>query len=159
MLPGDRLVCAFMEPHAVGFRFERWLLHVTVVPWFRLDEASEVIASGLQKALHDIKPFEVALVERAMFGPRKNRPALLIGRPTPFDDIEPKVRGYLHKKRAWLVDETTKRPRQFRPHVTLQKDSALAIGESFKVHTLYIVEQKDDYKEIREEIRLRGPSS
>ena len=88
------------------------------------------------------------------FGPKKNRPARLVLLPTPFTEVEQKVRNYFHKKRAWLVDETTKKPRQFRPHVTVQKDNALIEGQTFKVHKLYMVEQKGDYKEIIAEIPL-----
>jgi 2'-5' RNA ligase len=152
MLPGDRLICAFVNPQSVGTSFSKWLLHVTIVPWFRLDTAPEQIAAGLQKALVTIEPFEVTAVGEALFGPRKNRPALVLNEDSPFADIEAKVRQYLHKKRAWLVDETTKRPRQFRPHVTLQADSKLQVGETFRCSKLYIVEQKGDYKQIVSEI-------
>jgi 2'-5' RNA ligase len=154
MLPNDRLICVFMEPHDVGLQFSRWLLHVTIVPWFRLNETSEVIANGLEKSLYDIEPFEAKVVGQEMFGPRKNRPAMLIEVPTPFNNIEQKVRSYLHKKRAWLVDETTKKPRSFRPHVTVQGDKTILIGETFRIDQLYIIEQKGDFKEIAGKVLL-----
>lgn len=154
MVPGDRLVCAFVEPQVVGRQFTHWLLHVTIVPWFRLDETPENIASGFAKTFINIEPFEAIAGETAMFGPKKNRPARLVEPAQPFEEIEQKVRNYFHKKRAWLVDETTKRPRQFRPHVTVQKSGELAEGQTFKVDKLYIVEQKGNYKEITAEIPL-----
>jgi 2'-5' RNA ligase len=154
MLPGDRLVCAFVEPQSVGTQFTDWLLHVTIVPWFRLHESPKTIATGLTTALTPIEPFEASAGELALFGPKKNRPARLLETPTPFTEVEQKVRSYLHKKRAWLVDETTKRRHQFRPHVTVQKSGELARGRTFKVYKLYIVEQKGEYKEITAEIHL-----
>ena len=154
MLSGDRLVCTFVEPQEVGVQFEKWLLHVTIVPWFRLDDSSEVIARGLEKALVSIWPFEATVAGETMMGSGKNRPAMLIGQPTPFAEIEGKVRAYLHKKRAWLVDETTKRHYDFRPHVTVQGDKSLNLGDSFRCATLYIVEQHGNYKEIVSEIHL-----
>jgi hypothetical protein len=89
-----------------------------------------------------------------MLGPRKNRPAMMIAQPTRLTGIEQKVRSYLHKKRAWLVDETTKRKYNFRPHVTTQGEHALQPGDKFYINRLYIVEQKGDYKEIMSEIHL-----
>lgn len=148
MLPGDRLVCAFVEPQEVGRQFTDWLLHVTIVPWFRLPDLSAQIAAGLAKALTPIQPFEASAGGMVKFGPKKNRPARLLELPTPFTEIEQRVRSYFHKKRTWLVDETTKRRHEFRPHVTTQKSGELAEGQTFKVDKLYIVEQKGDYKEI-----------
>jgi 2'-5' RNA ligase len=148
MLPGDRLVCAFVEPQEVGGQFTDWLLHVTIVPWFRLDEPSKQIATGLEKALTSIEYFEAEAAEIVKFGPKKNRPARLLQLPTPFTEVEQKIRNYFHKKRAWLVDETTKKPKEFRPHVTLQKTGELAQAQTFKVHKLYIIEQKGDYRQL-----------
>ena len=153
MLPGDRLVCAFVEPQAVGGQFNDWLLHVTILPWFRLEEGSENIAAGLEKALTTIKPFEAKAGEPVTMGPRK-RQARLLQLPTPFAEVEQKVRSYFHKKRAWLVDETTKRRHEFRPHVTVQKAGELSEGQTFKVDKLYIVEQEGDCKKIIAQVHL-----
>jgi 2'-5' RNA ligase len=152
MLPGDRLICAFVDPGYVGETFGDWFLHVTIVPWFRLDESSEVIAHGLSEALKAIGPFEAAGAGVASFRSRKKSLIRLLQLPTPFSGIEQKVRTYLHKKRAWLVDETTKRRYDFRPHVTSQGSQELARGEVFRCDRLYIVEQKGDYKEVVSEI-------
>lgn len=156
MLPGDRLVCAFVEPQSIGTRFRTWLLHVTIVPWFRLDETAATIAEGLAEALTNVGPFEAIGAGEAHFGPRKNRPVRLLEPSAPLMRSEAKVRSYLHKKRAWLVDETTKRHYGFRPHVTAQDDLLLPVGTSFEIAQLYIVEQKGDYKEIVAEVRLDG---
>jgi 2'-5' RNA ligase len=154
VLPGDRLVCGFVEPQKNGLTFEKWLLHITIVPWFRLDDDSQGIAGGMEQALHGIEPFEATIQDiRKSFGARK-RAAGVIAQPTPLTDIERKVRTYFHKKRAWLVDETTRRHYDFRPHVTLQAWATLKAGDSFRCDRLYIVEQKGDYKEIVSEIHL-----
>lgn len=156
MLPGDRLVCAFVEPQPVGTQFKTWLLHVTIVPWFRLEEATAVVAEGLVRALTIVGPFTAVGVGEALFGPQKNRPVRLLEPSAPFMQSEAKVRSYLHQKRAWLVDETTKRRYEFRPHVTAQGDLLLPAAVSFEIAQLYIVEQKGDYKEIVAEVRLDG---
>jgi 2'-5' RNA ligase len=157
MLPGDRLICGFVERLELGFQFKTWPLHITVVPWFRLDAPSDAMAQGLEQALHTIRPFEATGADQTMFGPRRQRPATLLQQPTPFSDIEQKVRTYLHKKRAWLVDETTKLRREYRPHVTAQRERRLEQGTVFQCERLYIVEQKGDHKEVVGVVNL-GPA-
>lgn len=154
MLPGDRLVCALVEPQTVGMQFKTWLLHVTIVPWFRVDSASGVVAEGLSRALRSVRPFEATAGEDALLGPHKDRTVSLVRQPTPFTQIEAKVRTYLHKKRAWLADETTKKHYEFRPHVTVQGEGRLYDGNTFWCDRLYIVEQKDALKEVVAEVRL-----
>lgn len=155
MIPGDRLLCALIEPFETGDRFKTWPLHVTIIPWFRLADAPEAIAVGLQKALSAIHPFEAAAQGSALFGPRKRYVALL-KEPTTLTEVECKARTYLHKKRAWLVDETTTKRYEFRPHVTAQGDKSLQDGDNFTVDRLYIIEQKGDYKKVASTIRLSG---
>jgi 2'-5' RNA ligase len=155
MQSGDRLICAFVRPISLGERFERWPLHVTIVPWFRLEDSTEHIASGLSTALQSVAPFTSGIDKEALFGPRRNRPAMLILKPTPFQEVEQRVRAYLHKKRAWLVDETTKVRRIFRPHVTIQQVDRLRVGDTFECGQVYIVEQMVQYKEVVGAIQLQ----
>jgi hypothetical protein len=154
MLPGDRLVCALVEPQTAGTQLKSWPLHVTIVPWFRLLDSSDVIAKGLTEALKTTPSFEAVADGEAMFGIRKDRPVRLIRQPTPFIQVEAKVRTYLHKKRALLIDETTKRHPEFRPHVTDQGETGLRSGDKFVCDRLYVVEQRGNYKEIVNEVRL-----
>lgn len=143
-----------MKEQSVGTEFEKWFLHVTVVPWFRLEDSSESIATGLKQAPQAIRPFEAVGDGVATFRSRKNQPARLLEQPTPFELIEQKTRAYLHQKRAWLVDETTKKRREFRPHVTSQEGAELAQGEKFIVESIYIVEQRGGRKEVVGEVKL-----
>jgi hypothetical protein len=154
MLPGDRLVCALVEPQTAGVQLRVWPLHVTIVPWFRLADSSDVIMKGLTRALRTTPSFEALVDGEAMFGIRKDRPVRLITQPTPFMQIETKVRTYLHKKHALLIDKTTKRRPEFRPHVTNQGETRLRLGDKFPCDRLYIVEQRGNYKEIVSEVRL-----
>lgn len=158
MLPGDRLVCAFVEPQTVGAQFKTWLLHVTIVTWFRLDDGSAAIARGLEKALQTIVPFEVIAGGEALFGPKKSRLVRLLQASEPLAQTEAKVRSYLHKKRAFLLDEMTQKHYSFRPHVTEQGEERLRGGDTFRVDQLYIVQQKGDYKEVVSKIALTEPS-
>ncbi len=153
MLPGDRLIAMFTDNSAAGDRFSRWPLHITIVPWFRLPADPKQLSIGLRKALYDIKSFDAGLTGRALFGPHHNRPAHLV-EPEAFAQIEAKVRRYLHQKRAWLVDETTKTRHPFRPHITFQNGEKLTDDRQIHCSSLAIVEQRGNYKEVVALIRF-----
>jgi hypothetical protein len=148
MLPGDRLICGFVETLDLGAQFQTWLPHLTIVPWFRLDEASGAIAKGLERALYGIVSFDVMTDGVVQLGPRKNRPVRLIRPTKQLAQIETKVRTYLHKKRAFLIDETTKMPHQFRPHVTAQGGFLLPERMTLHIDRFYIVEQVGGCKKV-----------
>jgi 2'-5' RNA ligase len=112
------------------------------------------LAKGLEKALATIGTFEVSADGEALFGPRKTRPVRLLQVSDPLVQTEAKVRRYLHQKRAWLVDETTKKRYAFRPHVTTQEVERLPEGRRVHIDRLYIVEQKGSYKKIVSVINL-----
>jgi hypothetical protein len=154
MLPGDRLVCAFLQPKAVGAQFKTWFLHVTIVPWFRLGDSTEQIAQGLSKSVVKIQPFSAPVGEEVRMGPKRNRPAHLL-EDSSFKQIEKQVRNYLHKKRAWIVDETTKVKWPYRPHVTFQGAYHLEADDEVYCDRLFIVEQKGEFKEVVAEIGLK----
>jgi 2'-5' RNA ligase len=154
MLPGDRLVCAFVDKFKIGDIFSKWPLHVTIVPWFRLEASNEQLTRGLQKALTPIKPFRVEVSEVALFGPKKNRPAHLL-EPSQLSDIEQRVRKYLQQKRSWLVDETTKKRRPFKAHITFQGDEHLEKGSTVQIDKLYVVKQHGDHKSVEAVVEFK----
>lgn len=154
MQPGDRLVCALVEPLNVGDQFSEWPLHVTVVPWFRTEIASDILANELQSSLADMTEFEASVYGAAQFGRKKDKTVHLVTKPTPFFDIEKRTRSLLKRHSAWLVDESTRTKRQFRPHVTVQASGGLQPGDSFKVDTLYIIEQQGSHKTVAATIGL-----
>jgi 2'-5' RNA ligase len=138
----------------LGAQFKQWPLHVTIVPWFRLNKSSEDISSDLKSLLEGIQSFEVKMGENAVFGYKGSKLVTLVKLPSSFEEIEPRVRTYFHQQNAWLVDETAKRPRVFRPHVTVQGGKGLAKGDRWICDRLYIVEQKGNQKEVAGVITL-----
>src|SRR4051794_7330143 len=122
MNPGDRLVCAFVNPAVkAGAEFKDWPLHVTIVPWFRTDMTTGQLTAELKEALSGISSFTSTAGPSAKFGYTKGKVASLIQKPTPLDEIEKRVRQTLTIHEAWLVDESTRRRRDYKPHVTVQQ--------------------------------------
>lgn len=146
MVPGDRLFCCFIKPQTLNETFTAWPLHITIVPWFRTDKASDALCRMLNQRLQSIEPFHVDVGEEARMG--YDRTVNLIRTPSPLEDIEQAARALLHENAAWLVDETTQKQRAFRPHVTAQKSGRMQTGDHVTIDKVYIVEQKGDYKEI-----------
>lgn len=153
MLPGDRLICAFIEPRRTGHGFKDWPLHVTIIPWFRLEDTSESLAAGLRRAFTGIAPFKSTVRGTTRLGPKKDRSAHLLD-TEGYPELEKQARKYLRKKRAWLVDETTKARRPYLPHVTFQDGDHLEEGSTISCDRIYIVAQKGDRKTVESEIML-----
>lgn len=154
MLPKDRLVCALVEDKPINAKFEDWPLHVTILPWFRSKQTSPNLISGLEKELSDIKPFESVVGASDKFGYRKDKLVNLIELPSIFLNVEKVVRQFIKKEASWLVDESTRKRHEYRPHVTIQKTTHLSEGDKFNTNNLYLVEQKGRYKEIVGVVKL-----
>lgn len=154
MLPGDRLLCAFLENRSAGETFTDWPLHVTIIPWFRAEVASDELANIIKQKLASMSSFMYTVAGEAGFGYKGRKLVNLIVQPSPLDSIEKYVRSVLHEQRAWIVDETTEATRTFRPHITSLKTGRVHEGDSLLCDTLYIVEQKGEYKEIVSRIDL-----
>lgn len=153
MLPGDRLICLFVSPLATGYQFGRWPLHVTVVPWFRTNKATDEIAD-IMASVVAWGPLRLIAGEETGFGYRGRKRVTLLQGSSELESIEQKVRTLLHNYKALIVDETTKKRGPFRPHVTHQQGKSLSKGDIFVCNSLYIVEQKGDYKQITATINL-----
>lgn len=154
MQPTDRLVCVFVKTIDIGGEFKAWPLHVTVVPWFRLSAPSNDLKEELQQALGGIQSFEVEMGAEAQLGHKKGKVGNWVRLPSPLIEIEKRVRQVLKTHNSWLVDETTRLKRDYRPHVTAQAEERLHEGDRFICSKLHIIEQKGDYKEIVQEINL-----
>lgn len=152
MIPGDRLLCALLDSLHVGDTFPHWPLHITIIPWFRTDISSDEIGRELSQRLNALEPFLVSIESETRMG--HGRTANLIAVPSPLMNIEQEARTLLHEHNAWLVDETTKRRHEFTPHITQLKSGKATEGDSFTCDSLYIIEQKGDYKEVVSRIDL-----
>ncbi|HET9098407.1 MAG TPA: 2'-5' RNA ligase family protein [Candidatus Saccharimonadales bacterium] len=154
MVPGDRLVCAVVKPIPLGSVFASWPLHVTIVPWFRSNYDSKTLAADLTQALQGFPSFLATVGKTAWFGRMNNKEVNLIERPTPFLNLEKKVRQILHEKSSWFADESTRRRRPFAPHVSVQPGDRMTLGEEFLCDRIYLVEQLGDKKKVVEVIQL-----
>jgi len=147
MLPGDRLVVAFVEQQPTGAIFTDWPLHIIIVPWFRLDISSTQLAEQLQKNYIGSNSFRVTVLDEVQLGYEKTKAVNLVA-SLELMKLEGQTRRLLHSHKAWVVDEADKTRRGFRPHVTVLSTGRLHEGDSFNCDRLYIVSQHGDFKQI-----------
>lgn len=154
MVPGDRLVCAFVEPLTPGAVFAEWPLHVTVVPWFRVDIPTDRLVSLLSSTLSSVHAFDASADGTAHFGRGGKKLVHLIAAPSPFWDVEHRIRELLHRQQAWIVDETTRKRRTYQPHITNQQGTQAHDGQAVQVNNLYIIEQQGSHKVVAGKVAL-----
>lgn len=153
MVPGDRIFCAFVEPLRPKDVFNDWPLHATIIPWFRTDMDDRELVRELRDRLGRLSPFRAVMGGEAKFG-RRRKSVTLVQTPTPLTTIEHEARDLLHELGAWIVDESIKQRRDYRPHITAQRSGRLHAGDSFDVRAIYIVEQKGDHKQVTSRIDI-----
>src|SRR6185312_1536971 len=131
-----------------------WFLHITIVPWFRLDMPSSQLAEALKKNYIGSQPFEVKVENETHFGYKKRKLVNLLS-ATELMKLEGQTRRLLHAHKAWVVDEADKtRRRSYLPHITALTAGKVQEGSHFGVDKLCIIEQKGAYKEIMGEMVL-----
>lgn len=145
------MVCAFVEPQAIGALFKRveWPLHVTIVPWFRLKVSQEQFIQTLQKELSGYRPFKTEVTRPGHSHSGLRRLSLL--KKESWQPIHETVLEIV-LRHATMAVPLTFAHQHYRPHVTYQKHAHLNTGDTFTCDRLYIVEQKSDYKQITAEI-------
>lgn len=143
-----------LDNRHVSDTFTEWPLHITVIPWFRVQVSNDELGREFSRALSPMQPFLMTVDGEADFGHLGRKKVHLIATPTPLENIEANAREILHAHDAWLVDETTKRRQDFRPHVTVQPSGQIHTGDTLTCDSLYIIEQKGGYKEIVSRIEL-----
>jgi 2'-5' RNA ligase len=153
MLPGDRLICAFVKTQSVNAVFKEWPLHITIVPWFRLAKPSSKLAEELQEHYVGSRGFRVTVLNQAQFGYKKRKTVHLVA-ATELMKLESQTRRLLQSHKAWIVDEADKTRNGFRPHVTVLNTGNLREGSSFQCDRIYIVSQHGSFKQIDSVIRL-----
>lgn len=156
MLKGDKLICLFVQDYSLGDKFTHWPLHITILPWFRNDLSTDRIIEEICKELQSYASFSLNISQEAYFGSKKDKLVNLIKPDKTLSSIEKTIRSYLKAKRSWIVDETTKRKIQYSPHVTVQSSERLIAGDKIKINKIYLIEQKEENKEVVGIINING---
>lgn len=145
MIPGDRLVCLFIGDKPKN-KFTHWPLHLTLVPWFRLNLQSPELVNLLHRKLINLKPMTLTYMGRSLLGNKRN--VTMIEATPKLNQLEKIIRQTLKEAEAWLVDESTRKKRNFLPHVTDQKNISFPTNEPIICQRVFLVEQFGRYKQV-----------
>jgi hypothetical protein len=155
MQPGDRLVTALVGTHHAGETFGKaWLLHVTIVAWFKSGLSSEEIARQLGDRLQGIKPFSATMGGEEHLGFGGKALVNIVQLPSPFMEIQKRVEQALDELGVEMTGTRGTWDGPYKPHVTVQESGRLQEGETFQCDRLYIVSQQGAFHNIDAEIPL-----
>lgn len=135
----EHILAIILEPYEIGQKFEKWPLHITIVPWFPADDTA-----GLDKLLTALaakqRPFSVRIGDVEYFGVKKDV-AVNIVEPT-----EPLTK--LHEQTVTLLDTADMSVHQrdfigpnYRAHITCQEHAKARKGQEFMVSEFVLVQQ------------------
>lgn len=158
MIPGDLLICAFINSNNIdlNLEFKEWPLHITVVPWFRLRSKIDNLNSELQKEIIKINKIDVDIGEEDYFGFNKDKLVNLISNPNKLNSIEKLVRRIVKNHAFWLVDNTSKRHIKYNPHVTAQLAGRVNKTEKYNINKLYLIKHYGKNKKVIKIINLKN---
>ena len=141
MSKNEHLIVIPLEPLKTGEQFIEWPLHITIVPWFGVEESR---AQELDDLLLEIAsrhlPIEAKVGRVAMFGAHHDisvnliqpNPALDVLHQDVFDSLE-KCGFAIHQK-EWL-DEN------YKPHIAWQGGKHCAEGQEMQIAKFALIKQ------------------
>lgn len=142
MKPGDYLVTVFPDEHMVGETFgEEWLLHVTILAWFRLKMPAQKLASALEQAYHGVAPFTIELAGETHLGFGGTALVNLVRLPSPLIKLQRRTVALLDDLHADFVTGRGTWGGEYRPHMTAQTSARMHEGDTFTCDRFYLVER------------------
>lgn len=137
------MVVAFVKQNPLPSAFRDWPLHITLIPpWIEMeskdiDEAQRL----LQRIAQAYLPLEVTGVEEALFGASKNIPVTRVESEDLHSIHNKLLESFTsmqasdqHFNHMWVGDD-------YNPHVTHQGENTLAVGETFTLDSLSLIER------------------
>ena len=142
--PGAFVIVAPLETVRTGseFRTDSWPLHVTLVPPFTTPAPIEKVAGLMESVCLGFRALNVRAARRELFGRHRGVPVITLDRDDALrrlhtallDAIEPVAQE--HPDRQVRDD--------YRPHVSVQRDRAIAPGEPVMIDRVALVDRRPD---------------
>jgi 2'-5' RNA ligase superfamily len=120
MLPGDRLIVAFLRPRTVDTAFERWPLHITIVPWFRSKVSTTELQQKLVEAYANIGPFSTSVGPEEQFGYHAAVTVNVLAIPNGFEHLQERTVKVLEELAIPVVAHHWD-PNDFRAHIHISR--------------------------------------
>ncbi len=132
------MACFMLEDKPTHYRFSEWPLHLTLAPWFNIDNVDLPKFIDLLDNLFDQSgPLMIRLKDKQWFGHNREVPVMIV------DDNERLIK--LHESLLSGINQigriiaTDHTGNNYRPHITLKDNHKLTSGRKFDLNKIYIV--------------------
>jgi len=144
------MIAHFVDPIDSGRQFDTWPLHITLMPWFRMNELAA--EEKLEEAARDMRSFQLALGETAvktlgnieLFGQNIDIPARRIVEPTSLGVMHGRLLGEFYNK----LEDVKYVAGNYSPHVTIRENNDPGIGAKIKVDKISLIEYDKPLKTV-----------
>jgi len=133
----EYIIAILLGPTKEPDRFIGWPPHMTVVPWFCIDNVDEAIAV-LQKVSVISRAFKINIAKPDLFGPRHTVPVLRVN-AIELEQVHNILLGELENIGAEFVAPQYMGP-NFNPHITIKQNMPIQSGNVIEINKLWLIE-------------------
>ncbi len=133
----EYIIAYVLEPLTTGQTFGRWPLHITIVPWFEIDNIDKAV-EAVNRVVNTHKPFTVTVGQTAYFGPRQN---------VEVNKINSAPLYALHQALSQVLEASGAKFRHrhymgnhFNPHITKKSFARVQPGYELNIKNILLVE-------------------
>ena len=130
------ITCAFVDDYAVGDELLDWPLHITLVPWFFVDNMRQ-FQDDLVQHVADIHRIPVTVGEQRTWGPNVVN---VIQRSAPLHELHARLLHLITSSGELLINQQYT-GLNYTPHITHQKSLSAQPGDNVTIGTVYIIKK------------------
>lgn len=139
----------FMDglPEVYEYSMEDWPPHITLADVFSVDGDSSNLIENLREKLSTVKPVQTKIICEDWFGDHKSIHVRLLDKTTDFQRLHDEIVDVL-KNLGCKFNNPEFTEDGFKPHLTVQKDGKLEIGDNLTIDTITLIDMfpNDDFK-------------
>jgi 2'-5' RNA ligase len=133
--PKEYMFAYLLDAHHPGDTFTVWPLHITLLPWFKLDVPLDEFKTELQRILNTTKSVSVKVGSERQFG---RRSVNLIESSAGLLALHELLLDYAKNNGEFTVNKQLV-GEQFNPHITKNFGKNLATGKLVNVNRVYLI--------------------
>lgn len=135
----EHLVVIMLEPFQLGKEFEKWTLHITIVPWFPCDNREKLDILLTKIALRH-QSFEVQAGRIKLLGKKNKFPVVPIEDPSNLHRLHWDVFHSLEKN-GFPVHQKEHLGSYYTPHFVYHDYNPIKTGDKIKINSFCLIKQ------------------
>lgn len=138
-------------PNGYEYVMEDWPLHVTLADVFSIKGTPDDLLHELEHQLSTLTPVTSTVVGETWFGENQNVHVMLLEKTDALQQLHEEILSILDHFNVQFNDPQYTRG-GFRPHSTVQKNEALALGDTVTFDSITLIDLFPDEKPYRRRI-------